>query len=98
MREATDEEVQLALELQAAREKAELAEVEAKRIRQELELRIGEAKGIKGSFGSISWGDVRGRESIDTAALKDAHPDIAAKFLRRSNGYRAFKLNMKEFA
>jgi putative phage-type endonuclease len=98
MRDATDEEVRLALELQAARDKADAADAEAKRIRQELEARIGEHRGIRGSFGSILWSDTKGRESLDSKALKAAHPDIAAKFVKQGAPFRTFKATFKESA
>lgn len=95
MREATPDEVRLAMELEHARKQADYAKEEAERLRQELEVRIGDAKGITGPFGSIVWSDTKGRESLDAKALKAAHPDIAKQFIKQGAGFRTFRCTFK---
>jgi putative phage-type endonuclease len=78
-----------------ARERFEAAEKEAERLKQELQARMGDAGKLVGSFGSISWSDTKGRESLDAKALKAAHPDIAAKFVKQGASFRTFRCNFK---
>jgi putative phage-type endonuclease len=96
MIEANAEAEELAQKYRDARAKQDAAEAEAERLKQELQQRIGDAKGLVGSFGSISWSETKGRESLDTKALKEAHPDIVAKFLKRGASFRTFRANFKE--
>lgn len=90
LRDATDEEVRLALEYRRARGVAEAAEAEEKRLRQELEVRIGDAAGIVGDGFKISHKMVSGRSSVDQKALAAAHPALAAQFTKQGNPYRRF--------
>jgi putative phage-type endonuclease len=90
VRLATPEEVQLAAKLKLAGERFDKAEAEYKRIRQELELRIGDAAGIAGDGFKITNKLVSGRTSVDSKALAAAHPAIALQFTKTGNGYRRF--------
>jgi putative phage-type endonuclease len=95
MLEATPDVEATALAYRDAKAKLEAAEAEAERLKQELQQRIGDAKGVTGSFGSITWGESKGRESLDSKALKAAHPDIAAQFVKQGAPFRTFRCNFK---
>ncbi len=96
--DATPDIEAAAIAYREAKAKLDATEAEAERLKQELQERIGDAKGVRGSFGSISWSEVAGRESIDTKALKTAMPDVAAKFVKRGQSYRQFRCTFKESA
>jgi predicted phage-related endonuclease len=41
---------------------------------------------------AISWKQTAGRESLDTKALKDAHPDLVKQFLKQGNPFRTMRI------
>jgi putative phage-type endonuclease len=84
-----------ALAYREAKAKLEQAEKDAEKLKQELQLRMGDAGKLVGSFGSISWSENKGRESLDSKALKAAHPDIAAKFVKQGAPFRTFRATFK---
>jgi predicted phage-related endonuclease len=48
---------------------------------------VGTFNGVK----VLSWKEQAGRSSLDTKALKEAHPDIAAKFERQGKPFRVMR-------
>jgi putative phage-type endonuclease len=95
MLDASPEAEAIALAYREAQAKLEAAEAEAERLKQELQERIGTAKGLVGSFGSITWSETKGRESLDAKALRAAHPEIAARFVKQGAAFRTFRCNFK---
>lgn len=45
--------------------------------------------------GKITWKEQKGRESIDTAGLKENHPEIADRYITRGEGIRILRLGIK---
>lgn len=86
----------VAMSYRAARDKLTAATEEADRLKQELQQAIGDARGVVGEFGSISWSDTSGRESVDMKALKAAFPEIAAQFTKRGESFRTFRASFKD--
>lgn len=91
--DATPEFESAAIAYKAARERLAAAEAEAERLKQELQERMGDAGKVVGSFGSVSWSETKGRESLDAKALKAELPDIAARFTKRGASFRTFRAN-----
>ena len=57
---------------------------------------IGEAAGIKGEWGKVTWTKNKDGQSLDYKAMAAAHPDVAAQFMKFKPGARVFRVNLKE--
>lgn len=88
---ASPEDDRLAQEYRAAREAREAAELREKTLRQQLELRIGDAEGLVGAGWKITHREQRGRKSLDTKALAAEAPDLVAKHTRDGKSFRVFR-------
>jgi predicted phage-related endonuclease len=85
---------QLIVRLKAAKEAAEQHETEAKKVRQELELIIGDSAGITGRAGYVYWRKNKDGVAIDYKAICDevgVPEDIVKKHTRPRTGSRPFK-------
>lgn len=92
---ATAADVALARDL--ARTRAQLAELteRAKSLQHQLQDRIGAAHGIRTDEGPIAtWGPRKGAARIDTEALREHHPEIAAKYTTIGQPGRSFSFKL----
>lgn len=97
--EATPEAEHLALELRRARDTGERWESEAQQLRNQLQALIGDAEGVTGSFGRITWKQSKGRTVIDWEAVAKAagaSSDLIKQFTTTKPGPRVFRPTWKE--
>jgi predicted phage-related endonuclease len=40
----------------------------------------------------VSWKQMAGRESLDTKALKEAHPDLVKQYMKQGNPFRTMRM------
>jgi hypothetical protein len=40
----------------------------------------------------VSWKQTAGRESLDTKALKEAHPDLVKQYMKQGNPFRTMRM------
>ena len=40
----------------------------------------------------VSWKQMAGRESLDTKALKEAHPDLVKQYMKQGNPFRTMRI------
>lgn len=83
----------LVKEYAEAKEKLEEAELIAKALRSQIEQAIGDFEGITYLGSNLAtFKSTKPGTTIDTKALEEAHPDIAAKFKVTKAGYRVLRL------
>ena len=86
--EADPEQRALALNWRAAKDRARVAEAEADHCANLLRETLGDASDMQTPEGRVSLIDVRGATSLDAAALREAHPEIARAFERQGAARR----------
>jgi putative phage-type endonuclease len=90
---------QLALEYQAACDSAKAHEERARAARQQLEIIIGDASGLEGDFGRISFKRNKDSAKIDWAGLAanlNPPPELVQKYTVIKPGPRVFKPTWKK--
>jgi putative phage-type endonuclease len=94
VREADDGDLHLVERLRDLRAAEDDLEAQRKTIEAQLMQRLGEAGELRtrGGVRLVTWSDRKGRESLDSKALRRDHPEIAAKYTTTSAPTRAFKL------
>lgn len=90
VREATADEAAIALELAEVRRHKALLEDRETDLEVQIKAAIGEARGIRGPWGRVLWAESKGREIVDAAALRKAHPNIAREFAKVGAPSRRF--------
>lgn len=94
VREADDQDHALVERLREVRAAEDHIASQRKTLEAQLMQRMGDAGELRALGGSrlVSWGDRKGRDSIDTKALRRDHPEIARKYTTTGAPSRAFKL------
>lgn len=96
--EVTDavEVVELVKAYKHAQGAVERAEEAKEKLRQKLEMRIGERSGIKGAWGSISFKWSKPSTTLDAKRLEAEMPAIFEKFQKPKKSFRAFRPTLKK--
>lgn len=55
----------------------------------------GGTRGVVNGVPVVSWKEHKGKESLDVEALREAHPDLVAQFMRSGRSYRVMRLVTK---
>ena len=98
--ESTDEvvdadEIALGLVREYVEQKAKVdaAEEELKRLRAQLEQLVGSAQAVAYEGETLyTFKSTKASETFDAKAFKEAHPEIAAQFMKAKPGYRVLKV------
>lgn len=94
---ADEDTLALVEEYRLARQAAAEAEQRKKALEQRICEALGEHYGIRGDGWSITWGNRKGRETVDVKALEKAYGrDTVAKFKKAGAPYRAFLAKFSE--
>lgn len=93
-RDADEEDHALIEQLREAKAAEEQHESRRRLLEAQLMQRMGEAGELRtvGGVRLATWADRKGRQTIDAAALRRDHPEIAAKYTTTGAPSRAFKL------
>lgn len=81
---------ELAHELRRLESAQKKTDAEIERLRNLLRLEIGDAEGIRGTFGTITWRARKDSETIDVKRLRTECPDVAEKYSITRPGGRVF--------
>ncbi len=97
VRAATEDEITLFRELRDVCASLKRYEAREEELRNILRASIGDSAGIDcGNLGKASYRLGRGRQSIDTDALKSSFPDIAKQCTRIGNPTRSLRVTFRE--
>jgi putative phage-type endonuclease len=89
-RPATERAAALAEELREVRRHKSLVLDREADLETQIKAEIGDAEGMFGPFGRIRWAEIKGRTTVDGAALKKAHPNLYQQFSKAGAPIRRF--------
>ena len=91
--EADDFLMDTLADYRAAKERQKALDEEVQRLRSQLELALGEAEAMTHEGQTLfTYKATKDSETFDAKAFKEAHPDLAAKFVKPKPGYRVLRL------
>lgn len=93
---ASNGDEELIAQLVDEREAVKRHEAQVDLLTQRVQAKIGDAKGIQWPGGKAQWVEVKGRETIDTKALREAQPEVAKQFTRVGAPSRQFRLTLNK--
>ena len=92
---AVPEEEELIFELDDIQNEIKALKEKEALFKNQLKEKIGENAGLRGTFGTVSWKMSNGRTSLDSKALRKAHPEIAKEFSKTSEPNRIFRMKVQ---
>jgi len=95
VRPATADEAALVERWAQADAAAKVAKAAADDLAAQIKNAIGDAEGLETARGKVTWGWQAGRETLDSKALRAAHPKVAAEFTKRGEPFRTLRKGWK---
>lgn len=91
LRDATQDEAILIGRLRAAEAASKHAKAEEDLLKVQVQEIIGDAEGVKGGFGKVTWKEQAGSKRIDADRLRKDLPDVAEQYTKQDKPSRVLR-------
>ncbi|RMD58527.1 hypothetical protein D6833_12830 [Candidatus Parcubacteria bacterium] len=96
LKESPRELEPLVLEYRSVRQQLDELDKQRKLLENRIKQEIGEAAGLVGPWGKITWKATKDRQTIDLKALRAEAPEVAERFTVTKPGSRVFRVTWRD--